>query len=174
MERLLIKQKVMRVCFWALLIYTALSSSMVWAIQLGVVKVDNRSISFNELDMREAAATFAKQFTREYFFWTQGQAELRSARLSKFWLQGPVPKDLFDVSKLEWNSYARHVDLWEIKEVGKNRYEVTVVAETLLTKPNNELDQKRVTRWLVVPLQLSNKIYKVTESPRLIADPSAG
>jgi hypothetical protein len=179
MERPLFHRRLIRVGFWLLIIYTALSTTLVWAIQLGFVPVSPRqTASADPAKMQESGVdlsrtAFAEEFAREYLFWTQGKEESRAERLKPFWKPGIDVQGGLDFQKADWNSYARNVDVWKV-EVRKDRpdlADVTVFAETILTKVDDPKEQKRVDRYLVIPVEKAGDSYVVADIPRIVPPP---
>ena len=82
MNRLNKQRMRLELCFGGLLIYTALSSTIAWSIQFGLIPVEPRRVEATDeqkaptTDTRELA--FAEQFTKEYFFWTIGKEDSRT------------------------------------------------------------------------------------------------
>ncbi|MBA4493650.1 conjugal transfer protein [Paenactinomyces guangxiensis] len=181
MERSTISRKIARIGFWGLIIYTALSTTVVWAIQLGFIPVPPRSVVVAGQSEKQAAApalsetAFAEQFVREYLFWTQGKEESRAERLKPFWKPRMDVQGGIDFEKSKWNSYTRNVNVWEVKgrKDQSGIKDVTVFAETILTKADDPKEQKRVDRYLVVPIKKAGATYVVVDFPYFVAPPVA-
>jgi hypothetical protein len=182
MERPMIRRKVLRFLFWALLLYTALSTTVVWAIQFGFISVPPRAASVaGPVKNTNAAApplseiAFSEQFTREYLFWTHGKEEARAERLKPFWKPNLDVQGGLDFEKANWDSYARNVDVWAIKDRPDKSgiKDVTVYAETILTNVDNPKEEKRVDRYMVVPIKKAGDSYIVVDIPHFIAPPVA-
>jgi len=181
MERSTLRRKLTRVGFWLIIIYTAISTTIVWAIQFGLIRIPPRTLEAAEQGEKKAVTrefsevAFTEQFVREYLFWTQGKEESRAERLKSFWKPNLDVQGGLDFAKAGWNSYARNVVVWDIKERsdGSGIKDVTVFAETVLTQVNNAKEQKRVDRYLVVPIQKAGASYLVVDFPYFISPPTA-
>ncbi|MBA4542152.1 MULTISPECIES: conjugal transfer protein [Thermoactinomyces] len=182
MERPIIRRKVLRFLFWALLLYTALSTTVVWAIQFGFIAVPPRAavVAGPAKNTSSAAPSlsevaFSEQFAREYLLWTHGKEESRAERLKLFWKPNLDVQGGLDFSKAGWDSYARNVDVWSIKDRPDQSgiKDVTIYAETILTNVNNPKEEKRVDRYLVVPIKKAGDSYIVVDIPHFIAPPVA-
>ncbi len=181
MERSTFRRRILRIGFWVLILYTAVSTTLVWAIQLGMIPVPPRPTVTAEQPERKtdspslSETAFAEQFVREYLLWTQGMEESRAERLKAFWKPHMDVQGGLDFEKSAWNSYAQNVNVWEIKERpdGSGIKDVTVFAETILTSADNPKEQKRVDRYLVVPIKKAGPSYLVVEVPHFIAPPVA-
>lgn len=181
MERPIVRRKIPRILFWLLIIYTALTTTAVLAIQFGLIKLPPRNLETVEQTPRESEKmmiselAFAEQFVREYLFWTQGNEDSRAARLKSFWKPNMDVQGGLDFKQVEWNSYARNVDAWSAKEKADQPgvIEVTVYAETVLSHVKNSNEQKRVDRYLTVPVKKAGDSYLVVGFPRFIAPPVA-
>ncbi len=171
-------QKVLRVGFWGLLIYIAITSSVVIAIQFQLIPVPKKAQSKEESPQTASypplsEISFAKLFTREYLSWTVGEERNRSTRLKPFLGPGINEQGGLDFSKSEWNSYPQNIEVWKIENRENGVKEVTVYAETYLTKVNNEELQKRIDRYMVVPIRKAGASYLVVNTPYFIAPPVA-
>ncbi|SEN55229.1 conjugal transfer protein [Lihuaxuella thermophila] len=181
MERSTIRRRVLRIGFWGLILYTALSTTLVWAIQLGMIPIPERPKVVAEQPEQKTEGSalsetaFTEQFVREYLLWTQGMEESRAERLKPFWKPRMDVQGGLDFKRSGWNSYAQHVNVWEIRERkdGSGIKDVTVFAETILTRADNQKEQKRVDRYLIVPIKKAGSSYLVVEVPHLIAPPVA-
>jgi hypothetical protein len=182
MERPMIRRKVLRFFFWVLILYTAISTTIVWSIQLGFIPVSPRAAISAGTAKAKATSypnlseiAFAEQFTREYLFWTRGKEASRAERLQPFWKPNLDSQGGLDFEKAEWNSYARNVDVWDIKDHPDKSgiQDVTVHAETILTKVDNPNEQKRVDRYMVVPIKKAGNSYVVVDIPHFVAPPVA-
>lgn len=181
MERPIIRRKIPRILFWLLIIYTALTATAVLAIQFGLIQLPPRNQETGEQPPREngkmmiSELAFAEQFVREYLFWTQGNEDSRAARLKPFWKPNMDVQGGLDFKQAEWNSYARNVDAWSAKEREDQPgvIEVTVYAETILSHVKNANEQKRVDRYLIVPVMRAGDSYLVAGFPRFVAPPVA-
>lgn len=181
MERSTLRRKLMRISFWLIIIYTAISTTIVWTIQFGFVQLPPRTLDAAEQKEKEenvptySEIAFAEQFVREYLFWTQGREDSRAERLKPFWKSNKDVQGGLDFSKASWNSYARNVAVWDVKERadGSGIKDITVFAETVLTHVKNENEQKRVDRYLIVPIQKAGSSYFVVDPPTFISPPVA-
>lgn len=171
------KQRMMRTLFWGLLIYTALSSTIAWSIQFGLIPVKPRTTPVTEQQKKPAVDTrelaFAEQFTKEYFLWTVGKEESRKQRLQTFLANNIDVQAGLEIKGVKYNSYTQSMNAWQVKERGNGVKEVTVYAETILTSLSNASDQKRVDRYLVVPIRQAGDSFKVVDFPYLIPAPKA-
>lgn len=179
MERSTLKKKLMRAFFWFILTYTAISSTVVWVIQLGFIPKSPRQILLYDQQQGQEATmsetSFAEQFAREYFFWTSGKGVSRSERLKGFMLSDIDSQGGINLDKAQWDSYASYVSVWDVKAHPRNPSikEVTVYAETVMTKVDQSGEQKRVNRYLVVSIQRAGSTYVVVDTPYLIPAPIA-
>ena len=80
MERRIIRRKIPRILFWLLIIYTACVSTVVLAIQFGLIQLPPRQLEAAGGEPAQkntqpviGELAFAEQFAREYLFWTQGK-----------------------------------------------------------------------------------------------------
>jgi hypothetical protein len=171
------KQRMTRTLFWGLLIYTALSSTIAWSIQFGLIPVEPRRVQATDEqkapvnDTKELA--FAEQFTKEYFLWTIGKEESRKQRLQSFLISSIDSQAGLDMKTAQYNSYTQNINAWQVKDRGDGVKEVTVYAETILTNPKNQSDQKRVDRYLVIPIKQAGDSFRVVDFPYLIPPPVA-
>jgi hypothetical protein len=122
-------------------------------------------------DTKELA--FAEQFTKEYFFWTLGKEESRKQRLQPFLINSIDSQAGLDVKGTKYNSYTQNINAWQMKDRGDGVKEVTVYAETILTNTANQSDQRRVDRYLVVPIKQAGNSFRVVDFPYLIPPPVA-
>lgn len=183
MERSSFRRKLARFLFWALILYTAFTTTVVLAIQFRLIPTPPRLVSEAEEKNVEppsstaslSEAAFAEQFVREYLFWTQGLEESRAERLKSFWKPQMDVQGGLDFSSAEWNSYARNVNVWEVKERKDQSgvKDITVFAETVLTHVANPKNQKRADRYLVVSIKKAGNSYFVVDLPYFIAPPEA-
>jgi hypothetical protein len=171
------KQRMTRTLFWGLLIYTALSSTIAWSIQFGLINIEPRRVQATDEqkkppnDTRELA--FAEQFTKEYFFWTIGKEDSRKQRLQPFLISQLDVQAGLDMKNAKYNSYTQNINAWQVKDRGNGVKEVTVYAETILTNLTNSADQKRVDRYLVVPIKQAGDSFRVVDFPYLIPPPAS-
>ncbi|MDA8352552.1 MAG: conjugal transfer protein [Firmicutes bacterium] len=165
------------IAFYVFLTYTAISTTLVWAIHFGWLGEGASSSAEKASAGRSAEAeqippsakTFAKNFTKEYLFWTpEGGSDSRAERLKPFLAKGMDPQAGFSFNdNLKWSSYTRTQDIWTIDKQGKS-YHATVYAETEMRKGK---DRKRVDRWMRFSFIPAGESYRVTESPQLVAAP---
>src|SRR5690606_19608525 len=101
----------------------------------------------------------------EYLSWTVGEEGNRSDRLRPFWAEGVDEQGGMNFGKTEWNSYPQNIEVWEIKEREDGVKEVTVYAETYLSKANSSDIQKRIDRYMIVPIQKAGDSYLVVDTP---------
>jgi Conjugative transposon protein TcpC len=180
MERPMIRRTFIRFLFWALILYTAVSATAVLGVQFGLIPVPPRKIAAadNQAAQKGLVAhfserAFAEQFVREYFFWTKGKESSRAERLNPFLHNNMDVQAGLDFKQADWESYARYVAAWDIKERSDRSgvIDVTVFAETILTKVGNAKMQKRVDRYMVVPIKKVGNSYLVADTPYLVAPP---
>ncbi|MFC7443212.1 conjugal transfer protein [Laceyella putida] len=180
MERPMIRRTFIRFLFWALILYTAISATVVLGIQFGLIPVPPRKTAAadnlaaqKEQDATLSERAFAERFVREYFFWTKGKESSRAERLNPFLKRDMDVQAGLDFKKADWESYARYVVAWDIKERTDRSgiKEVTVFAETILSKVGNAKLQKRVDRYMVVPIKKVGNSYLVADTPFLVAPP---
>lgn len=173
------RQKILQIGFWSLLLYIAITSSIVIAIQFQLIPVPKKAQSQEKVTTQQSnlpqlsEISFAKLFVREYLSWTVGEKDSRSARLKPFLGPNMDHQGGLDFSTTEWNSYPQNIDVWKIEERKNGVKEVTVYAETYLTKADNDEVQKRIDRYLVVPIRKAGNSYLVVETPYFIAPPVA-
>lgn len=179
MERVTLKKTLLRAFFWFVLTYTAVSSTIVWVIQLGFMPTSPRQVfSFNPPETQNtmlSEVSFAEQYAREYFFWTSGKEATRVERLKGFMAPQVSSQGGLSLEKAQWDSYASYVNTWEVKDHPRNPLvkEVTVYAETVMTKVDQPEEQKRVNRYVVIPIQRVGSTYIVVDTPYLIPAPVA-
>lgn len=176
-----IRQKVLRFAFWGLLLYVAITSSVVIAIQFQLIPVPEKgrskeaeAVNTKSNHPQLSEISFSKLFAREYLSWTVGEEGNRSDRLRPFWAEGVDEQGGMNFGKTEWNSYPQNIEVWEIKEREDGVKEVTVYAETYLSKANSSDIQKRIDRYMIVPIQKAGDSYLVVDTPYFIAPPVAG
>ncbi|MBD1370833.1 conjugal transfer protein [Hazenella sp. IB182357] len=175
------KQKGMRFLFWGVILYTALSTTVVWLLQFQLIPSPSSSnpVQAEQQEQKPAInvseTAFAEQFTREYLFWTRGNEEARAERLKSFWKPKMDVQGGLSFDDAAWNSYTRNVDVWEVKERadGSSIKDLIVFAETVLTNVNNEQQQKRVDRYLAVAIRPAGETYIVVETPHFVPAPIA-
>jgi hypothetical protein len=182
MERVTFRLKMIRCGFWGLMIYIALSSTVAIALQFGLIPAAKPPVMHAQAEpMKSLVAShvsevaFAEQFVREYLFWTKGKEELRAARLKPFWKANLDVQGGLDFQQASWNSYARHVNVWQMKERNDRSgiTDITVYAETILTNIHHAEEQKRVDRYLLVSMQKAGASYVVVAAPHWVAPPVA-
>ena len=171
------KQRMTRILFWGLLIYTALSSTIAWSIQFGIIPVEQRRVQAIEEQKAPVDETqelaFAEQFTKEYFFWTLGKEDSRKQRLQPFLISTIDSQAGLDMKGTKYNSYTQNINAWKVTDRTNGVKEVTVYAETILTNTTNQSDQRRVDRYLVVPIKKAGDSFRVVDYPYLIPPPVA-
>lgn len=175
----LVKRKITIVVFWLLILYTAISTTLVWLIQLGIVPSQPRTVAAgdpskgqSQLDSKWLTeSAFAEQFAREYLTWNQGNEEIRANRLKPFLYANVDSQAGVNTKDVKYNSYPRSVNVWKIEDRGNGMKEVTVFADTLLTHVSNENDQRRVTRYLVLKIKQAGDSYLVVDKPYIMAPP---
>ena len=174
------RQKILQIGFWGLLLYIAITSSVVIAIQFQLIPVPKKAQSEEKKTTQQSnfpqlsEISFAKSFIREYLSWTVGEIESRRARIKPFLAPGMDDNGGLELNTTEWNSYPQNIDVWKIEERKNGVKEVTVYAETYLTKADNDEIQKRIDRYMIVPIRKAGNSYLVVETPYFIAPPVAG
>lgn len=172
------KQKATRFLFWAVLIYTAVTATVVIGIQFRLIPVPAQAVSKevapqakDSINMSEM--TFAKQFAREYFSWSLGAEEQRAERLKPFWANQIDVQGGMDFSQLKWNSYVENAEVWKVSERpgGEGIKEITVFVETVLVDSKNSNSQKRVDRYVTIPIKAAGESYRVIDKPTFLSPP---
>lgn len=167
--------------FWLLLIYTAVSTTVVWLIQLGVVPSSPRTVvatdegTKKEVDLGNVLSetTFVEQFTREYFTWNQGNETIRANRLKPYLHATVDPQAGMDMKNALYNSFPRSVGIWKIENGEGGMKKVYVMVDTVLTNAKKEDDQRRAIRYLMITIKQSGESFLVVDKPYLIAPPVA-
>lgn len=176
-----VKRKFAIFGFWLLIIYTAVSTTVVWLIQLGVVPSSPRTVAatnegtkkeVNVSDMLSETA-FVEQFTREYFTWNQGNETVRANRLKPYLHSTVDPQAGMDMKNALYNSFPRSVGIWKIENGDGGTKKVYVMVDTVLTNAKKEDDQRRAIRYLTVTVKRSGEFFLVIDKPYLIAPPVA-
>lgn len=175
------RQKIFRIGFWFLLFYIAITSTVVIAIQFQLIPVPERSLAKADTDKKTeqpklSEASFAKQFAREYLSWTKENKNNYLARLAPFFPDSKKIGDQIDFEEAIWNSYPQNVEVWKIEDRPESKdgiKEITVYAETYLTKVDDQDTQKRIDRYIVIPIKRSGASFFVVDMPRFIAPPVA-
>ncbi|RAL27037.1 conjugal transfer protein [Thermoflavimicrobium daqui] len=175
-------QKIIRVLFWLLIIYIALSTSLVWAVQLGLIPQRIRTIEEPiKPNQAEAASlnfgetTFAEQFTKEYYTWQKEDDENRTKRLLPFITQNLKEAVQIDAKEMKYKEAKVYdVSTWNIQErEGEDGIkEITVFADQWLVG-NQDTNDKRIFRYLVVPIKKAGNSYRVIDQPFEIPRPVA-
>lgn len=175
------RQKLLRAGFWLLLAYIAITSTVVIAIQFQLIPVPEKTVAqekkthqlTDELLLSETS--FSKLFAREYLSWSKEDEESRKIRLKSFWRKGIDPQGGLDFDQTTWNSFPQNIEVWKVEERPNSQgiKEVTVYAETYLTKVDNPDLQKRIDRYMVIPIKKSGASYRVVDIPHFIAPPEA-
>ncbi len=172
-------QKIIRTLFWLLLIYLAISTSLVWAIQLGLIPQTIRTMAEEPKNPQAVTAekhygesSFAEQFVREYYSWAKEDEKGHLERLKPFLAFQVIPLVSIDTKDAKYkNSDTTLTSTWDIKErPGTNIKDVTVFAEQWLS--DGEKSQ-RVFRYLVVPVTKAGNSYRVADQPYEIPRPVA-
>lgn len=165
----------MRVGFYGLIGYTAISTTLAWSVQLGLIDPPPRKAEAERIVNQEekkvpiSAEAFAENFAREYLLWTKGNEKSRRERLAPYLQPGLDPQAGLDLSTAEWDSWAQVVRTWSIDPGDqKDQMEATVYAQTVMTKGK---ERKRVDRWLKVRFQKAGDNYVVVNLPRFISPP---
>ncbi|GGA58041.1 transposase [Kroppenstedtia guangzhouensis] len=170
------KSKWVMVGFYVFLVYTALSTTLAWATRLDLIGGETEAGGKQQQEVAAgeeippSAEAFAKNFVKEYLFWTQGSEDSRAQRLDPYLGEGLDAQAGFEFSKeLAWDSYTVSRDVWDIQKK-KGEYHATVYAETVMTKGK---DKKRVDRWVEITFLPAGDSYVMKEAPRLVAPPEA-
>lgn len=161
--------------FYGLIGYTAISTTLAWSVQLGLIDPPSREagakrvVEQQEKKVPISAEAFAENFVREYFLWTKGKEESRQERLAPYLQPGLDPQAGLGLNTAEWDSWAQVVRTWSVDQGDqKDQFESTVYAQTVLTKGK---EQKRVDRWVKVRFQKAGDNYAVVDLPRFISPP---
>lgn len=164
------------------MVYIAISTSLVWAIQLGLIprhirtvegtpKTDQSVTSVTHL----GEASFAEQFAREYFVWKKNREEERDKRLAEFLPQNMIDRVKMDVKDATFEKAEVFMtSVWNVKTRtdGSDIKDVTVFVEQWLYSESGK-DDKRVLRYLVVPVKKAGESYLVADQPYEIPRPQA-
>jgi hypothetical protein len=169
------RRKLLQIFFWALLLYTALSSTLVLAFQFGLISVskETNAIQANPTVSSSAKlseAAFVERFVKEYFLWNQGKEESRADRLKPYLAENLDVQGGVDTQTAEYNSFPQSVNVWEIKERndGSGIKDVVVWADVILTNVKNPQDQKRAEYFLTVSIKQAGSSYRVVDLPHFI------
>lgn len=160
--------------FYGLIGYTAISTTLAWSVQLGLIDPPSREagakrvVEQQEKKVPISAEAFAENFVREYFLWTKGNEESRQERLAPYLRSGLDSQAGLDLNTAEWDSWAQVVRTWSIDQRKKDQIEATVYAQTVMTKGK---EQKRVDRWMKIRFQQAGDNYVVVDLPRFISPP---
>lgn len=172
------KQKAMRFLFWAVLFYTAITATIVIGIQFHLIPVPTQAASKEVTPLQKdtlnmSELTFAKQFAREYFSWSLGAEEQRAERLKPYWANQLDVQGGMDFSQLKWNSYVQNAEVWKVSDRpgGEGIKEITVFVETLMVDSKNSNLQKRVDRYVTIPIKAAGESYRVIDKPTFLAPP---
>lgn len=175
------KRKLFRVLFWGVLLYTAFSTTIVLAIQFGLIPTFRKTIQADDpkpspsyqASLSEGA--YAQLFTKEFLWWNVGKEEVRKERLKGFLANNMDPFAGLDIKESKYDSYVHATDVWSIKERPGNQgiKEVTVYAEVQLINAKNSKDVNRVVYYLVVPIMKSGESFRVVDNPYFIPPPSS-
>jgi hypothetical protein len=169
------RSKLLRIFFWALLIYTALSSTLVLAFQFGLIAVSKQTDArqanpANPSSAKLSEAAFVERFVKEYFLWNKGKEESRADRLKPYLAENLDVQGGVDTQAAEYNSFPQSVNVWEVKERndGSGIKDVVVWADVILTNVNNPQDQKRAEYFLMVSIVQAGSSYRVVDRPHFI------
>ena len=164
-----IKRNSCRIFFWLLIWYTAISTTLMWSVQLGFIGGGGQQGWTEQFNEYQPLAVFSQKFAREYFFWTKGHERARAHRLLKFWKHGCEPNEAALSYSTQKNSYVRHADILSIErdKSDPRLCKVTVVVEALQVNPDNEQDQERVEHRLEFLVEMIKGSYKVAGIPEL-------
>ncbi|WP_044641021.1 conjugal transfer protein [Risungbinella massiliensis] len=177
------KRKLFRILFWTLLSYTALSTTIVWAIQLGLIPtflkqtpVASQQVTNSNNPDVWSESTFAERFTREFLWWNVGSADSRKERLKDYLASNIDVEGGLDTDAADYHSLVDAVNVWKIqdREGAKGVKEVTVQAELTLTNVENSNDKKRAVYQLVIPIMRSGSSYRVVDKPYFVSMPVGG
>lgn len=167
--------KWIRWAFFIFIGYTCVSTTLAWTSNFGLLKV-NKAVEVKKDESKDqfeeiSAHTFAKTFAKEYLFWNAGNEETRKERLKPFLAPGLDEQAGFNFKDIEWNSWARMIDVWSVTEREEGRLDVLIYAETQMSKVENPEEKKRVDRWLVVPIKKAGPSYVVIGTPYYVPPP---
>ncbi len=171
-------EKWMRIGFYSLIGYTAVSTSLAWMTDWGVIQPSHSATQAEEKPQSEttfqdqlSAQTFATNFVREYFLWTKDQPESRENRLAPYLHPEMDQQAGLDLKSVKWDSWAREVEPWSVQTgEEKNQLEATIYAQLNMSQGKKE---KRVDRWVKVFMEKAGDSYVVTAPPQFIAPPDA-
>lgn len=176
------KRKLFRILFWTLLSYTALSTTIVWAIQFGIIPtfwkekpVSSQQVTNSSDPDVWSESSFAERFTREFLWWNVGSADSRKERLKDYLASNIDAEGGLDSDAASYHSFVNSVNIWSIKdrEGAKGVKEITVQAEVTLTSVENANDKKRSVYHLVIPIMRSGSSYRVVDKPYFVSLPVA-
>ncbi|SGO61187.1 Conjugative transposon protein TcpC [Mycobacterium tuberculosis] len=117
-----------------------------------------------------SAQTFATNFTREYLQWTKGKEDSRKERLEPYLHPDLDAQAGLDMSQVEWDSWAREVEVWSLQPLGKGKWEAFAYAQLQMSQGKK---QKRVDRWMKIPMEEAGESFRVTAPPYFVAQPKA-
>lgn len=165
-----------RIGFYGLIGYTAFSTTLAWSIQLGVIPSSPRTAEAEATSEKKAeipsnqlsAQTFATNFAREYLLWTKEKEDSRKERLEPYLHPELDPQAGLDMSKVEWDSWAREVEVWDLKPLGKGKWEALIYAQLQMSQGKK---QKRVDRWMKIPMEKAGESFLVIAPPYFVTEP---
>lgn len=176
------RRKLFRVLFWAVLIYTALSTTVVWAIQFGLiptfwkdVQASTEQPDAKPTQLNWSEGSFAERFTREYLWWTVGKEDSRKERLKPYLATNIDPSAGLHTDSAKYHSFVSSTDVWSVvdRPGSKGIKEVTIYTELSLTNVDDPNDIKRSAYYLVVPLMKAGNSFRVVDKPFFITPPTA-
>ncbi|PTM52185.1 conjugal transfer protein [Desmospora activa] len=171
-------QKWSRIGFYTLIGYTALSTTLVWTTKWGLITPPSNPAAATQSEEKvekedstdqSTARAFAARFAREYFLWSEGNEDTRKDRLSTYLHPDIDVQGGLNLKNAEWDSWAREVETWKVESGGKEgQLEATVYVQLTMTKGK---EQKRVDRWVTIPMLKAGDSYVVTAPPLYIPPP---
>lgn len=179
-----------RVAFWVAFVF------MFFVVVVNVFGSGNAEGKKNEVTIPEAnpatsqaAVEYARDFAQNYFTWQKGEQgkKERRDRLVKYLADGLDQDAGLEVGKLEWDSSFQNADLKRIDENGSNRAYITLLvntkmkkvtqkevettvgegdAQTVVTENVQDVAEKPVSKYLVIPVAYHDGTYGIYELPR--------
>lgn len=167
--------KWIRWVFFLFIGYTCVSTTLAWSSNFGLLQVKKAASEVKQDDSKSrseeiSAHTFAKTFAKEYLFWNAGNEDSRKQRLEPFLAPGLDEQAGFYFKDVQWNSWARMVEVWSVTE-REGRLDILVYAETQMSNVKNPKEQKRVDRWMMVPIKKAGSSYVVVGTPYYVSPP---
>lgn len=161
------RQSLLRIFFWLLLSYIAISTTFGW-VKPKTVHNDY----YRELNEYHRVATFAKRFAHEYFFWTVGKEEVRLRRLAEFWRGDHLEALKIPIDSDDKNCHVRYASIETIEpsKDEQNRSWITMLVDTLQTGVEDVSEQKRVGYRVKFAVEKNDNKYKVVSSPELLGE----